>query len=241
MPRLTLTSAVVMAVTSVGAPAFAQSPYQVRLGVDLPLLGLGLAGTSAALVEVPRPACLAYPSGCSPDGVNALDRTALGNYSPTAHTVADAAVIGLLALPLALDLIDSRGRGWIEDVVVMAQAVLLTQAATQLTKFAVRRPAPLIYDPSVSDEDRNSSDAARSFFSGHTSTAFAAATSYAVTFWLRHPRSPWRWVVLGVGGALAAGVGVLKVQAGYHYWTDVLAGAAVGVSIGALVPILHWR
>ena len=41
------------------------------------------------------------------------------------------------------------------------------------------------------------------------------------------------------GEALALGVGMLKVKAGYHYPSDVAAGALVGGAMGLLVPMLH--
>ena len=66
----------------------------------------------------------------------------------------------------------------------------------------------------------------RSFPSGHTSTAFAAATS----IWKR------RGEVEGVPAtALAAFVGVARVKAGRHRWGDVAAGAALGTVSGLLL------
>ena len=70
-------------------------------------------------------------------------------------------------------------------------------------------------------------------------TAFTAATAYTVTFWLRHPESPWRWLVLGLAGVAGLTVGLLKIRAGYHFPTDIAAGAVVGVSVGTLIPLLH--
>lgn len=215
----------------------AESPYRLKLSVDAPLYGLGLAGLSLAFVELPPAACL--PNCTPPSNLNALDATVLGNYSPTAYTVSDIGVMSLVLLPIALDLIDSGGDGWIEDTVVHLETILLNQAVTQLVKAAVRRPAPIVYDASVPLAEREGAVANRAFFSGHTSTAFAAATSYAVTYWLRHPDDPWRWVVLFAAETLALGVGLLKLAAGYHYWTDIGAGALVGSSLGLLVPLSH--
>lgn len=217
--------------------AFAESPYRLTPEIDVPLFGLGLAGLSLAFIELPPAACL--PDCTPPSNLNALDRTVLGNYSPNAHTVADVAVISLIVAPLALNFIDTRGRGWFEDTTVHLQTVLLTQAATQIVKAAVRRPAPIVYDSNVPLDERSSAEANRAFFSGHTSTAFAAATSFSVTYWLRHPDDPWRWAILIAAEALALGVGLLKIAAGYHYWTDIWAGALVGGSLGVLVPLAH--
>ena len=37
----------------------------------------------------------------------------------------------------------------------------------------------------------------------------------------------------------ALSVGLLKIRAGYHYPTDIMAGALAGISSGLLVPFLH--
>lgn len=234
---LAVVATVAIAPSNVGAQAEERaSPYHIDLRFDLPVLGLGLAGTALNLVEVPPPGCL--PT-CDRRDINALDRAVAGNYSSSAHTIADFAVLGLLLLPPILDLVDVRGRGWLADMVVLVESVLVTQAITQLTKFAVRRAAPFVYGSDAPDSERETRDASRSFFSGHTATAFAATTTFSVTFWLRHPDNPWRFVVAAAGALLSTGVGLLKIEAGYHYWTDIAAGALVGSSIGALVPFLH--
>jgi membrane-associated phospholipid phosphatase len=190
-----------------------------------------------AFLEKPTPACLPH---CSPADVNALDRLVIGKYSPTARTAADVAVLSLALLPLLIDLIDSGGDGWLTDSVVYGQSLMIAQGATQLTKRAVRRPAPFVYDERVPLEVRQSDpDAALSFWSGHAATAFTAAASTSTTFWLRHPESPWRWLVIAGSAAAATSVGLLKIHAGYHYPSDILAGAAAGVASGVLVPVLH--
>ena len=213
------------------------SPYRIKWTYDSALVALGAAGTLAAFVGYPPATCA--PGCVPPPGLLGVDRAAVGNYAPAAHSVANVVVLSLVLAPLVLDAVDSRLHGWAEDAFVLAETLLLTQGLTQITKSAVRRPAPLVYNPSAAREDLESADASRSFISGHTSTSFAAATAYSLTFWKRHPRSPWRFVVLGVSEALALGVGMLKVKAGYHYPTDVAAGALVGGAVGALVPTFH--
>lgn len=213
------------------------SPYEIRLGRDLPILGLGLAGTSIAFVPIPPADCV--PTCVAPADLNALDRLVLGQYSGTAHTIADISVMTLVLSPIVLDLLDSGGEGWLEDMVVYGQALALAQSAVQITKVAIRRNAPLLYGSDAPLEIQRSTDANRSFISGHTTMAFTAATTFAVTYWLRNPDDPLRWLVLIAGQALALGVGLLKIEAGYHYPTDIAVGALVGASIGVLVPVLH--
>lgn len=212
------------------------SPYRVRLEVDLPVLALGMAGSLMHFVDVPPAACLPR---CDASRINALDRPLAGTYSGAALTWANVAVAAAVALPPLLGLIDAGGDGWLEDAVVFAETLFVTQTLVQLSKLAIERPAPLVYGSDAPRSALEGRDAARSFFSGHTATAFAATTAFSTTFWLRHPRSPWRWVVVGLGVALASGAALLKVAAGYHYWSDVGAGALVGSALGVLVPVLH--
>lgn len=232
------------AITAVAAGASATeehtSVYAIEPLVDLPILGLGLAGTTAAFVEVDPPSCL--PTCDPPDGLNAIDERALGRYSTSSRTAADALIVTLVAGPPVWSALDTGDpEAWLEDTFIHGQTLALTQGLTQIVKFSVRRPAPLVFDEDVPLDVREGRDAARAFWSGHTATAFAAGTAHAVTYWLRHPRDPWRYTVLATNLAAAAAVGLLKVDAGYHYWTDVGAGAMVGASLGVLVPILHAR
>jgi undecaprenyl-diphosphatase len=70
-----------------------------------------------------------------------------------------------------------------------------------------------------------------SFPSGHAMTAFAVAGAIA----LLAPRL--RWAVLALAGAIA----VSRVYLGVHFWLDVLAGAAFGMAIGALIAVAVRR
>lgn len=222
---------------AVGSPAQAQSPYTLDAEVDVPVMLLGLSLSTLAFIDTAPPDCLPM---CDASEINAFDRGVLGNYNPDFYTAADIGLYTLLGMPLLLNAIDSEGDGWFEDTAVFLEVILVTQGVTQLVKSATRREAPLVYDPSVSDaEKRGNTAASRSFWSGHTATAFAAATAYATTYWKRHPNDDARWVVIGVGAALATFVAVSKVEAGYHYWTDILAGAGAGIAFGLIIPALH--
>jgi membrane-associated phospholipid phosphatase len=213
------------------------SPYRLKWPYDASIVALSVATTLPTFLGQAEPSC--YPSCETPRGMLPIDRSSLGNYSPAAHMGANVVVATLLAAPLVIDAFDSRLHGWAEDTFVFLQTILATQGATQLTKSAVDRPAPLLFAPNVAPADYESADAHRSFFSGHTSTSFSAATAYSVTFWKRHPTSPMRFVVLGVSHAAALSVGLLKIKAGYHYTTDVAAGALVGSAFGLLLPVVH--
>jgi membrane-associated phospholipid phosphatase len=218
-------------------PVVGGSPYRIRWECDLPIAGVAAAGTMAGFIGYDPPACL--PSCTPPTSMPGFDQLVVGNYNRGAHGAANAIVLTMLYAPMALDLADSRGDGFLEDAVVFYQSILVTQMFTQIVKSATSHDAPLIYNPSALQEDLESADAGRSFWSGHTATTFAAATAYSVTFWQRHPDSPWRFVVLGLAESIAVGVAALKIEAGYHYPSDVIAGGLAGAAIGVLTPMLH--
>ena len=72
-----------------------------------------------------------------------------------------------------------------------------------------------------------------SFPSGHTSTAFALATSLSI----RYPK----WYVIAPSALWACSVGVSRMNEGVHYPTDVLAGAALGAGCAvANIYINRW-
>jgi len=215
----------------------AGSPYRLIWPYDPAFVAFGLATSLTAFIGFPKAAC--HPGCVPPSNMLGIDDASVGNYRPAAHTVANVLVATLVLAPLVIDAVDSRLHGWAEDSVVMIESILLAQGMTQVMKSAVGRTAPFVYNPAAAQSDLDSPDAFRSFTSGHSATAFSAATAYSVTFWRRHPTSPWRFVVLGLSHAMAASVAALKVEAGYHYATDVAAGALIGSAMGVLVPTLH--
>jgi hypothetical protein len=226
----------------------------VRLAVDLPVIAIGAAiglGTELVGKEQVWSGC----GACDPARLNALDRTVLGNSDHAARTYSDVGLYAAVGLPFALDLGDAliqrardgsaaRGRhmrGWAVDTVVLLETFAVTYAATNVVKFAVRRPRPYSYDPDNDIGDPTENDARLSFFSGHSSLAFAMAAGYASVFAARHPRSRWVAPVWVIGMTLASTTAIARVAAGKHFWTDILVGAAVGSAIGVAIPALHRR
>lgn len=130
------------------------------------------------------------------------------------------------------------------DAISYAESAALTLALTNLVKLAVRRPRPAAYQEAekhVGDPEWSnaSTDSSLSFFSGHASmTAALGATATYLAF-ARAPGTYRPWLTLGLATVVTSVVSVERVRGGYHFPTDVLAGAVAGIGIGVLVPHLH--
>ena len=96
-------------------------------------------------------------------------------------------------------------------------ASLLAMGATQALKFTIESPRP--------------SGGPHGFPSGHTSLAFAVATS----LFEREPETGW------VSFPLAAAVGWMRVDLDAHTWWQVAAGAALGAYAGHMCGEGNWR
>jgi membrane-associated phospholipid phosphatase len=245
--------ALTLAYALVALPARADEPVK-PLRYDLAIDGaVTLAGGTAwILSELFKKDIV--PSGCGWCDDNAFDRgvrEALVWSNPgTADSISN--VLGFAVLPvgaLGLDALaaahEKRLDAWPVDALVVLESVMIAADLNQVTKFAFRRERPFVHalpHDAVGHLVTPTSDPADddlSFFSGHTTLAFALASSVGTVATLRGYRAaPVLWATLM---PLAAFIGYLRIAADKHYATDVLTGALVGGAVGFAVPYLFHR
>ena len=124
--------------------------------------------------------------------------------------------LGVPVLVLAAGFIENK-RSTKLKAVYMLEALLVNEALTHGLKHVVNRPRPYITYPFIIPK---SSGRSSSFPSGHTSLAFAMATSLSVTY----PK----WYYIAPSFAYAGTVAYSRMYLGVHYPSDVLVGALVG-------------
>ncbi len=104
--------------------------------------------------------------------------------------------------------------------IFLAETFAVNGFLTVALKLSFNRNRPIEDYPLIIDKHQQASGGSPSFPSGHTSTAFATATSLSLAF----PK----WYVITPSFAWASAVGYSRMHLGVHYPSDVLAGAVVG-------------
>jgi membrane-associated phospholipid phosphatase len=228
-----------------GTPAAAQTPRQIRWdpAVDVTVTTLGAAGWIATEVfkEGLAPSHCRW---CSVDSADTGARDALiWRNTAMAETISD--VTGFVLMPLAgigLDALAAAHDGVVsdapEDALLIAEAMVLAEDVTQLTKLLAGRERPFVHalPPEQKPLTARPSDNDLSFFSGHSSEAFALAAASGTISEMRGYR--WAPLTWSVGGTIAATTAYLRIAADRHWLTDVVVGAVVGAGMGFAVPYL---
>lgn len=130
-----------------------------------------------------------------------------------------------------------------QDFLMFHSGLMATKGVTGIVKGLVARPRPFLhyYPDSAVQHDADFSDSRRSFFSGHTSSAF-----YSSTYLNKRLRqimrqrldgedyAHWRWAPSLVLFGWSSYVGLSRIQAYDHYFSDVVIGAAAGYLLAEL-------
>lgn len=224
--------------------SFAQtvSPYALKTGRELTLLGAGVAlqGAVLALHSSVDPLTLAEVSALDRNEINPFDRKATTHWSPSAGTLSDVTLAGNAAIFGLLTLGTKPMRQDIKTVGVMfVETMVIANGFERLVKAVTQRPRPFVYNPGVPLEEKLTRDARQSFFSGHATHAFATAVFTGEVFRHYFPHSRLKPVVWVGSLGLATATCLLRYEAGVHYPTDLIAGAAFGSLVGWGIPKLH--
>jgi membrane-associated phospholipid phosphatase len=214
--------------------------------VDLTVTGIGAAAWIAGeiLQDDLAPArcrwCQVDPLDASAREALRWNRPALADTlsSVSAFVLAPAAAVGLDALAAAHD---GAATHVPLDAALIVEATVLAADANALAKLLVGRERPFVHALTLEEKAQmpHPSDNNLSFFSGHTTEAFALAASAGAVATMRGYR--WAPLVWGVSGGFAVAAGYLRIAADRHWLTDVAVGMVVGAGIGIAVPCLFHR
>lgn len=223
------------------ASAEGASPYKTSWETDGILTGLGITNAIVGFTLDNNiinftPAQI---GGLNKNDINWLDIGATENYSSSMSLISDYSLITVGIAPAAL-MLDGNMRNDAGDIGLMyGETMMLASTFSLLSKVIVQRARPFVYNPEAPDSKKLEKDARRSFFSGHSCTAFASAVFVSTIYSNYYPDSKYKPYVWGGSLLSAALIGYMRYESGKHFPTDIITGAAVGSLIGYLVPYLH--
>lgn len=230
-------------------PSAVRRELRYDLRWDIPIVIAGYV--SWTTLEQLRPQLTSDQCRLCDEKLNAVDRggrklrwdhtgTAATISDITANALVPSASVGLSALLASRD---GKFSNVPLDILFIAQATTFANGATLVAKYAFARSRPYARAARIGrsdDDDADLGDDANvSFYSGHTSYAFALAVSSGTVASLRGYRGAGYVWAAGLG--LATATAYLRVAADQHYVTDVVGGAALGSAFGFLFPYLLHR
>lgn len=137
-----------------------------------------------------------------------------------------------------------KGKYVAQDIFLYTSGLLATIGVTNIFKGAFARPRPYMHfsaDAGLSASTQDYTHDHNSFISGHTSSAFFAATflNMRMRSTMRQELTSgeyrgWSWAPPAVLYSWAAFVGWSRIHSYEHYFSDVLIGALVGYFLAEL-------
>lgn len=222
-----------------GSNRHKQDEYDGKIVRAILIWYVGLIGTSIAVgvgyLWLDRPIALwVHHHSLRPH--QGLIHWLAANIANPLIPVAAVTAVGLLLRAIVLR---SMPRNYEAAALICSLSVLVTEALKRQLKFVFGRAWPETWVNNNPSFIRNGDyqfhfmhggDVYQSFPSGHMATACAVIA----VLWVLYPK--WRWIYSAV--VLIVGLGLVLLN--LHFLSDVLAGAFVGISVGA-ATIAAWR
>ena len=219
-------------------------PFKLNTGKELSLLftdiGLHYAGDYfTSSIGAHEPGVL------DKSDIPYFDRFASNYYSSRLSHLSDytlGATSGILILSSLRRLTQNGNNkliGILTDAVMFFETEACIIGLTQCVKGLSQRARPYVYNKDIAIIKRESSGSFMSFWSGHTSHAFAIATFCGYVYHNRYPASRLIIPIWISGLSCATATGVLRIRSGNHFPSDVIVGAISGTLMGWIVPRLH--
>jgi membrane-associated phospholipid phosphatase len=203
------------------------------------IVATGFALTATAML---RPA----PPEPAPHEWLGIDDAVRGHLSASASSVSDVTLFTTIGLPLGAHVAGGFDTRLTNTSILYAEVLATNLLLNTVTKYTLPRLRPYNYrtPPATAYVASQGVDGYLSFYSGHTSTSFAAALAGSYLFAAAHPDAAVRHWLWGTEMTLATATAILRVRAGKHFYSDVAVGTAVGTVLGLGIPLLegvHYR
>ncbi|TAL68869.1 MAG: phosphatase PAP2 family protein [Bacteroidetes bacterium] len=218
-----------------------ESPYKLDWTQDGIILGTGI-GTGAISLILDgnvKPLTIDEFNNLNRNDINGFDRFATDKYSENISKLSDYVLGTAIVSPLLFVFSENMGEDWFTIGVMYSETIMFSGFLSYLAKGTTQRIRPYAYNDEVPTVWKLNADVKKSFFSGHTSIAFSSAVFLSVVYSDYYPDSDYKPYIWGASLLLASGIGIMRIESGMHFPTDVIVGALVGSASGYLIPYLH--
>lgn len=215
--------------------------YKLKAKVDIPITvaaaGFTLFGFSKIYGrdDVPESEILAL----NKNDVNSIDRSTAGNKDEKAKDLSDKFFYGAMPAPLLLFLDKEIRKDALKVGMLYLEAMTITGVFYTGSSMIVGRQRPYTYNTSLPMDQRTRGAGKNSFIAGHPALVATSTFFMAKVYTDYHPEMKGKWVLYTLAGGASLATGLLRIKAGEHFPTDVMAGIPVGVLSGILVPHFH--
>jgi membrane-associated phospholipid phosphatase len=222
--------------------SFSQSPFESTWKKDGIIFAgsIGISLLAASLDDELKPLSINEIAQLKKNEINVFDRWATNFASEKISTASDVLIAACIAAPVGLFFSDKKMRNDGKTLSTMyVETALLATFLPSFGKGTTKRIRPYVYNKNAPLTLRRDIEGERSFFSGHTTWAFASMTFLASVYSAYYPDSKNSNTVWYVSMSAASSVGLFRIFSGAHFPTDVVVGAIVGSAIGIGIPYLH--
>lgn len=220
----------------------ASSPYKTSFVKD----GLAIAGAVGVtllgyeLIKNKNDLTPAELATKTKDKLPFFDRFCAGNYSDKANKDSYILFDAAYALPFLAAVIDKNERSKFGQVAVMyIETIAITGSMYTLAAGAVYRSRPFVYGDKAPLDKRLDKGGQRSFYGGHVAATAASTFFIAKVFRDFNPGSKVTPYLYVASGGLTALMAYMRIQAGYHFFSDCTLSAIIGTATGILIPQFH--
>lgn len=168
-----------------------------------------------------------------------LDRISYKRFNKPTERASHFSLLATLSMPAFLAFEAKKSKPLIIMSVMGIETYLTTYSICATLKLLSRRPRPEVYSGSYNPEDYRGIESLNSFPSRHAALAFSAAGFVHSCYSGYFEKTLFSKILLIGSYTAAITSGFLRYHSGVHHLTDVLVGAAIGWSIGYLIPHLH--
>ena len=175
--------------------------------------------------------------------VNSFDRGAINqdlSKLSISKRRSDIYMVSSIGLVSALGLDKRVQKEWKGVLALYFESLGVSSTAQAWTAISTDRFRPITYMTGVDTSLRVDRRNYNSFYSGHTSATATASFFAAKVYSDMHPElGRKKWLVFAAATIPPALVGINRIKAGKHFYSDVILGGVLGATAGVLIPHLH--